>query len=335
MTMTLRTGSCNLSTWFSLMTPRWRCRPRYGWPTPPRSRTRSTTVADLDAFFDEFGYTGRHDRDPGRARRRPRAPAAAPRAAHRRPRRRRRPRQRDAGRAPTRSPSWSATTPSDWHLHAVDHDAPLADADRGRDRDGDDRRDPRRRDVPARDLRRRRLRGRRARPVPQPVTPLLLDHLRQPQRGRRLPGPPAPPDGPTSWPAKRRSTSRKTSGCSECTQCPASLTVTRRFRGNHRSIAATYSSRTYGDVAPATHSTGPSYGAVAGQPLLGPAAELGRGRGRARRGWAASASRPPSRRRFWSRKPRTVGLGTASASAASASPRRSSAARSMPCIASM
>ena len=43
---------------------------------------------------------------------------------------------------------------------------------------------------------------------------------------------------------KRRSTSRKTSGCSECTQWPAPLTVTRRLRGNQRSIASTYSSLT-------------------------------------------------------------------------------------------
>ena len=42
----------------------------------------------------------------------------------------------------------------------------------------------------------------------------------------------------------RRSTSVKTAGCSECTQWPAPLIVTRRLRGNQRSIAATYSSRT-------------------------------------------------------------------------------------------
>ena len=39
-------------------------------------------------------------------------------------------------------------------------------------------------------------------------------------------------------PRNRRSTSTKTSGCSECTQWPAPLTVTRRLRGNQRSIAA-------------------------------------------------------------------------------------------------
>ena len=42
----------------------------------------------------------------------------------------------------------------------------------------------------------------------------------------------------------RRSTSVKTSGCSECTQWPAPLTVTRRFLGNSRSIASAYSSLT-------------------------------------------------------------------------------------------
>ena len=40
-------------------------------------------------------------------------------------------------------------------------------------------------------------------------------------------------------PRNRFSTSTKTCGCSLCTQWPAPLTVTRRLRGNQRSIAST------------------------------------------------------------------------------------------------
>ena len=42
---------------------------------------------------------------------------------------------------------------------------------------------------------------------------------------------------PADQSTNRRSTSRKTAGCSECTQWPASLIVTRRTRGKNRSIA--------------------------------------------------------------------------------------------------
>ena len=49
---------------------------------------------------------------------------------------------------------------------------------------------------------------------------------------------------PAAGETNRLRTSRNTSGCSECTQWPAPLTVTRRLRGNSRSIAATCSGAT-------------------------------------------------------------------------------------------
>ena len=75
-----------------------------------------------------------------------------------------------------------------------------------------------------------------ARPVPQPVTAVLQHGVHQP--GRRGGVPRSHSAEPLQWSRKRRSTSRNTAGCSECTQCPASLTVTSRLVGNQRPMAA-------------------------------------------------------------------------------------------------
>ena len=157
----------------------------------PRAGHADRASRDLDAFWDEFGYSGRHDRTQ--------AELDAVRAL--------RPRLRELltsdrddavemvnamlarGQA---VPQLVRHDPFDWHIHAVALDAPLADriivetamamvdvirAD-----------EMSRLGICADDT----LRGHRPRPVPQPVPPVLLDHLRQPQRRRRLPGPPAP-----------------------------------------------------------------------------------------------------------------------------------------------
>ena len=79
----------------------------------------------------------------------------------------------------------------DWHLHAVDYDDPLAE--RIMVETAMAMIDVIRVDEMSRlgGVRRRRLRGRRARPLAQPLTPLLLDGVRQPQRRGGLPRPPA------------------------------------------------------------------------------------------------------------------------------------------------
>ena len=170
------------------MTPRCRSRPRSSLRTPRSSRTRWTTPEALDTFWTQV----RLHRPP---RRRPR-PSWTPYARCAAELRALLTAERDqavelvnamladAQALPqlVRHGDW------DWHLHAVSNDAPLAtriavetamamvDVIRVR------------RDVAARHLRRRRLRRRRPRPVSQPLAPVLQHDVRQPQRGRGVPG---------------------------------------------------------------------------------------------------------------------------------------------------
>ena len=105
------------------MTPSWRSRPRRPWSTAQEPDTL-TTVAELDGFWDGFGYTGRHDRT--------RAELEAVRAV--------RPRLRalmgadrdGAVELVNRMLSEAQAVPQlirhgdfDWHIHAIDQDAPL------------------------------------------------------------------------------------------------------------------------------------------------------------------------------------------------------------------
>ena len=229
-----------MSTWFSLMTPRWRS---------SRRSTLANSAADAGhadhgrptstSSGRSFGYTGRHDRDAGRAGRRPRDPAAAARSCS--PRDRDDAvddRQRDARRGAGGPPAGAPRRVRLAHPRGRPR-LPARHPDPGRDRDGDDRRDPRRRDVPAR----------RSAPTTTARAWCSTCPATGPAGSARPPAATATPSRPTA-PASRptlrplpqprncRSTSRKTSGCSECTQCPAPLTVTRRLRGNQRSIAA-------------------------------------------------------------------------------------------------
>ena len=148
-----------------------------------------TTVAELDAFFRGYEYTGRHDGD--------RAELEAVRAI--------RPQLRTLMLSPRLEaidlvnamlaehravPRLVRHGVHDWHLHAVDDDAPLTTrlmvetamamvdvirADEmsrlGTCADDDCEVD-------------------RARPLAQPLQALLLHRVRQPQRGRGLPRPP-------------------------------------------------------------------------------------------------------------------------------------------------
>ena len=227
------------------MTPRCRCRPPSTLANSALEPDTLETVEDLDAFYAEFEYTGRHDGDGAeldavRAIRARPATRCSPR-----PRRGGRDRQRDARRG-RRVPQLVRHDEWDWHLHAVGPDARLPtrivvetamamiDVIRADEM------------SPARRLRRRRpaaassstcpatARGGSARPRAATATPSRRTAPAS-RRLHRRPGCAA---------RNRRSTSVKTSGCSECTQCPASLIVTRRLRGNQRSIAAAYSSRT-------------------------------------------------------------------------------------------
>ncbi len=106
------------------MTRRPRCWRPWPWPTPPSEPDTLTTVAELDAFYADHDYTGRHDRDE--------AELAAVRAL--------RPTLRalltssrdeavelvngmlsDAGALPQLVRHGT----TDWHLHAVDGDEPF------------------------------------------------------------------------------------------------------------------------------------------------------------------------------------------------------------------
>ena len=152
------------------------------------------SVDDLSAFLASWPYTGRLDATPGEldAVRRLRPALKALLLAER----------DEAAEIVNGMLAKAKALPQlqrhdhwDWHVHAVDPDRPLEervvvetamamiDVIRADEMSRLDR------------CAVRRLRRRRARPLPQPLAPLLLHHLRQP-RGRR--GLPRPPEGLTA-----------------------------------------------------------------------------------------------------------------------------------------
>ncbi len=144
--MTLGAARCNLSTCFSLMTPRCRCRP----PSPLANSGLEPDTLDDDRGPRRVLRRVPVHRPPRRRRRRagrgPRDPRRPLRAAHRVRRRRGRAGERDARRRrrgpPAGPPRRVGLAPARGRPGARP-----AHPDRRRDRDGDDRRDPRRRAV--------------------------------------------------------------------------------------------------------------------------------------------------------------------------------------------
>ena len=179
-------GVRKMSTCCSPMTQRRRCGPRSRSSTAPRSRTRSPTSSSSTRGTPSTASPAGATRDAAeldalRALRpvlRELLTADRDRAAE----------LVNALLAEARAlPQLRRHDGLDWHIHAVPADAPL------------DRRvavetamamiDVIRADELSRlvGLRRRPLRGPRARPLAQPLAPLLQHDVREPQRGRRLP----------------------------------------------------------------------------------------------------------------------------------------------------
>ena len=150
-----------------------------------------TTVAQLDAWYAEHGYTGRHDRDAAElAELRALRPVLGELLTTDRDR---------AAELVNAMLAEAGALPQlvrhdelDWHIHAAPADAPLGrriivesamamiDLIRADELS--------RLSVCADDA----LRRPGPRPLPQPVTTLLQHHLREPQRRRGVPRPPPP-----------------------------------------------------------------------------------------------------------------------------------------------
>ena len=231
-----------------------------------------TSMTELNAFWEQFGYTGRHDRDDAeldavrRLRPRLRALMTA---------------ERDeavdivndlldkAGAVPrlVRHDHF------DWHLHVVDPETPL------------DQRiaaetamamiDVIRADEMSRLGICASARLRRASSSTCPATGRRSCGTTCSNRGRRRLPRAQPLIGALTVVVARksRSTLVKASGCSLCTQCPEPLMVTLRTRGNRAAIASACSSATCSDRSPRTQSTRAAVRRQAGHPLRGPAGD--------------------------------------------------------------
>ena len=131
------------------MTPRPRCGRRSRSSTAPTEPDTLTEIGQLDAFYDEHGFTGRRDGDA--------AELEALRALRPVLRELLTAERDDAAELVNALLADAQAMPQlrrhdglDWHIHAVPERRPARAPRRGRGGDGDGRRDPRRRALAAR-----------------------------------------------------------------------------------------------------------------------------------------------------------------------------------------